>query len=318
MNKLIRKLLCILFLSIGIISILATLSTVPALSSIMNMLTNSGNYQDMGSVETLALFHKSQSSNTTHKLILGDSVANQIYEYRDNEEYSVLTGNYAMTFMWQYIFAKNYLEANPQTTDVYLCTIADGFEQSFDTSLSYSYVVIPLAKSNNLEVLDEKHHKMLTDIFGSVFINKKAASFIGNSGLNSKLYLNAIKSFYETFPTQKDKVEKTNNRDFSLAETYILKINELCKEKNINFHLLPNPKKDTPEIREYVKQLETKYRQSPLYSINPDYFEQIIFYPEDLFKDEFHFKDEYLEKEFKFQIIRKIQDATDELQNLIE
>ena len=61
-----------------------------------------------------------------------------------------------------------------------------------------------------------------------------------------------------------------------------------------------------------------KYRQSPLYSINPDYFEQIVFYPEDLFKDEFHFKDEYLEKEFKFQIIRKIQDATDELQNLIE
>lgn len=318
MNKLIRKILCILLLSIGIISILATLSTIPALSSVMNMLTNSGNYQDMGSEETLTLFNKSQSPNTTHKLILGDSVANQIYEYRDNEEYSVLTGNYAMTFVWQYLFAKNYLETNPQTTDIYLCTTADGFEQSFDTTLSYSYVVIPLAKSNNLEVLDEKHHKLLTNIFGSVFINEKVASFIGNSGLNSKLYLNAIKNFYETFPTKKEKVEKTDNPDFLLAETYIMKIYELCKEKNVNFHLLPNPKKDTSEIREYVKQLETKYLQSPLYSINPNYFDQIVFYPEDLFKDELHFKDEYLEKENKFEIIRKIQNSTGELQDLIE
>ena len=318
MNKLIKKMLCVLILSIGIVSMLTTVSTIPAMSSIMNMLTNSGNYQDMGSEETLALFNKSRSSNNTHKLILGDSVANQIYEYRDNEEYSILTGNYAMTFVWQYLFAKNYLDANPQTTDIYLCTTTDGLEQSFDTTLSYSYVVIPLAKSNNLDILDENHYKLLTDIFGSVFINKKVASFIGNSGLNSKLYLNGIKSFYETFPAKKDKVEKTNNPDFLLAETYIMKINELCKEKNVNFHLLPNPKKDTPEIREYVKQLETKYQQSPLYSINPNYFDQIVFYPEDLFKDELHFKDEYLEKENKFEIIRSVQKTTGKLQDLIE
>ena len=42
-------------------------------------------------------------------------------------------------------------------------------------------------------------------------------------------------------------MEKTNNPDRVLAETYIMKIYELCKEKNVTLHLIPNPKKDIPE-----------------------------------------------------------------------
>ena len=282
------------------------------------MLTNSVTYQDMGKAETMYLWERSNRSYKATKLIVGDSVANQLYEYYGNEKYTVLTGNLAMTPVWQYIFVRDYIEANPQTTEVYLCLVADSFERGFEINTSYSYMLVPLVKSNNMDVLEEPQKKNLENMFGKIFVKKQVVDFIGNSGLNSKLYLNAVKKIYENFSQKKIQVERKGNPDLQLAETYIAKIAELCKEKNVSLYLLPNPKMDTAENRGYLEKLKEKYTESKLYEINPDYFEQIVFFPQEYFKDELHFKDEFLKDGGKNFIIEEIQKNTGRLGALIK
>lgn len=318
MKRMIKKICCVIFLTVGILFGLCFLSTIPAFNPIINMLTNSVNYDGMGKMETFFLWEKVKQPSNARKVIFGDSVANQLYEYRENNEYRVVTGNMSMTLIWQYIFVRDYLEMNPQTTDVYLCFTSDIFEHSFETGMSYNYMLIPLAQYNQMDVLEEKQTELLKDMFGTFFINPKVACFIGNSGLNTKLYLNAVKKFYEWFPGRKDIVEKTQNPDFELAETYLLKIKELCEEKDVKLHMLPNPQKDTPENRMYLEKMKEKYRNSSLHQMNPDFFEQIVFYPEECFKDELHFTDEYLEEDGKVVIIKEIQKATGKLAGLIK
>lgn len=318
MKKLVEKISLLVVVAMGITVGLIMLSSKPTFTSLVDMMTNSVKYKDMGKAETLGIAERAKWNNTTTKLIIGDSVANQLYEYRGNDEYFVMTGNMAMTVVWQYIFVRDFLEKHPQTTDVYLCATPDFFEKSFETKLSYSYMFVPLIETENMEVLEETQIELLKQMYGAFFLNPQVARLVSASGLNTKLYLNAVNKFYEFFPKRKVKVEKTDATDMVLAETYIMKIFELCKERNVTLHLIPNPKKDIPEYRKYLEQLEVKYRNSRLYEINPNYFEQIVFYPEECFKDELHFKDGFLEGKGKFDVIRAIQAATGMLKGLLE
>lgn len=318
MKKLLIKTGLALVLAFVILLTLSFLSTIPSLTSFVDMITNSVSYQTIGQAESLGLLENAKINNTKKKLLLGDSVAYQLYAYRTNEEYCCLPGNMAMSMAWQYICIRDYLKANPQTTDVYLCITPDFLERSFEVGLSYSYLMVPLAKTSNMDVLGVEQKKLLEEMYGSFFVKSDVAEYIGSSGFNTKLYLNGIKKYYEFFPGKKAAVEKTENPDMTLAETYILKMHQLCTEKNVTLHVLPNPKKDIPESREYVNQLEQKYKNSELYQLYPDYFEQIVFYPEELFKDELHFTDEFMENTGKFEVIKDVQKATGELEGLLE
>lgn len=317
MKKMLKKMCYILLIVIGMLIALSFLSTIPSFTSIVDMVTNSVSYRTLGSGETISLWEKIGGTTEKEKLILGDSVADQLYVYRDNEEYCALTGNMAMSLVWQYIYASEFLERNPLATDIYLCLTPDIFDYSFETKLSYLYLVIPLAETDNMDKLEEEQRELLGNMFGSLFVKANVADYIGKSGFNKKIYLNTVDKFYETFPKRKEIVEKTSNPDSVLAETYIMKIYELCKEKNVTLHLIPNPKKDIPEYREYMKELEQRYKDSPLYEINPEYFNQIVYYPEECFKDELHFTDEFLEDGGKFDIIRDVQEATGALEGLL-
>lgn len=317
MIKLLKKLGLAIGISVGIFIFLTFLSTLSPLTSVIDMITNSVSYQTLGSGETISLYQKGNETENKEKLILGDSVADQLYVYRDNEEYCVMTGNMAMSLVWQYVYARDYMARNPELTDVYLCMTADTLEYSFETNLTYFYLVVPLGETNNMDVLEDGQQELLEDMYGSLFMKEPMVDYIGMSGLNKKMYINAVNKYYEIFPNKKIKVEKDDNPDFSIAETYILKMYELCKENGVTLHLIPNPKKDIPEYREYMAELEEKYKLSPLYEINPDYFEQIVWYPEECFKDELHFTDEFLEDGGKFEIIKDVQEMSGELEGLI-
>lgn len=317
MIRLLKKSGILAAICLGIGASLICLSTIPPCTSIINMMTDSVSYQGMGKDEVLDLLQKVNEPNGTTRLILGDSIANQLYLYRGNDEYYIATGNLAMTFVWQYVFARDYLEAHPEATDIYLCITPDSLERSFEVKLSYNYLLIPLAQTNNMDVLDDTQYRLLKDMYGSFFTKPETVRFIGASGLNTKLYLNAAENFYTLFPQRRSRVEKTAEPDMTLAETYILNIQALCNENDVTLHLIPNPKMDTGDNREYLKQLEDEYCQSPLYDINPEFFEQIVFYPEDVFKDDLHFKDNFLENEGKFEVIRAVQEATGDLEGLL-
>ena len=263
MKEIMNKICCVFIIISCIVVLLCSISTVPELNSYINMMLNSVNYQGVGYIETEGLWSKTKEHSGVEKLIVGDRVANQLFEYRGNEKYKVLTGNGAMTMVWQYVFVRDYLEYNPQTKDVYLCITPDVLAYGFDADLNYTYLIITLARTNNMDVLEQPQLELLKSMYGSVFLKPQMAKFVGKSGLNTKLYLNAVEKFYEMFPKRKAIVEKADNLD--LAETYIMKIYKLCKERNVTMHLLPNPKKDIQKNRDYIKELEEKYKKSVLY-----------------------------------------------------
>lgn len=307
MKKLLSK-LCIAGLLVFMITAgLSFLSVQEGFNSMIDMLTNSVSYQGVGKIETIDLLERVKQSKGAPKLVMGDSVANQIYSYKDNETYEILCGNMSMTLVWQYVFAEEYLNLHSKTEEIILCIVPETLEKSFETERTYSYMLIPLLESGKMEVLGETEKKLLSEMYGSFFITPKMIERIGSSGLNTKLYLNGVQKFYELFPGKKEEVEKKDEIDFTISQLYIGKIKELCDNRGVGFRLLPNPVKDIPENREKLKLLEEKYRQSSLYEINPEFFDQVLLFEEEMFKDELHFKDEFLEKGGKDEIIREVQ-----------
>lgn len=317
MRKLVKKTMGILLVAFGLLLGLSVLSVVPAFTSLIDMTTASVAYEGLGKEETMGLWESIGVKDGTTKLILGDSVANQIYSYRDNAVYSVKTGNMAMTLVWQYLYAEKYLDTHPDATDIYLCIVPDMLEHTFESKLSYNYLVIPLNISGKMEALEREQRMLLENMYGTFFMKPQVISYVSGSGLNTKFYVNALEKYYEIFPKRKEVLEKSDNPDMVIAETYILKIQALCEQRNVHLHLLPNPKKDTVENREYLEVLEEKYRHSPLYDINPEFFDQIVFYPEEVFKDSLHFKDEFLEDGGKDRIIEMVQEATGQPEGLL-
>lgn len=318
MRKLVKKVFYVLMVALGLLSVLSMLSTVPAFTSLIDMLTVSVAYETLGTEETMEIWKSIGASDNTTKLILGDSVANQIYSYRDNESYSVKTGNMAMTLIWQYLYAEKYLDTHPDATDIYLCIVPDMLERGFESKRSYNYLIIPLNICSKIEVLEEEERKHLEKMYGALFMKPQVISYVAGSGFNTKLYMNAVGKYYEIFSARKEELEKSNHPDMTIAETYILKMQMLCQQKNVEFHLIPNPKMDTVENREYLEDLKERYEKSLLYDINPKFFEQIVFYPEEVFKDDLHFKDEFLEDGGKNGIIQVIQTTTGQLDGLLE
>lgn len=307
MKKLLSK-LCIAGLLVFMITAgLSFLSAKEGFNSMIDMLTNSVSYQGVGKIETIDLLERVKQSKGAPKLVMGDSVANQIYSYKDNETYEILCGNMSMTLVWQYVFAEEYLNLHPKTEEIILCIVPETLEKSFETERTYSYMLIPLLESGKMEVLGETEKELLSEMYGSFFITPKMIEGIGSSGLNTKLYLNGVQKFYELFLGKKEEVEKKDEIDFTISQLYIGKIKELCDNRGVRFRLLPNPVKDIPKNREKLKLLEEKYRQSSLYEINPEFFDQILLFEEEMFKDELHFKDEFLEEGGKDEIIREVQ-----------
>lgn len=318
MRKFVKKTACILLIALGLLAGISVLSVVPVFTPLIDMITASVTYEGLGKEETLWLWDSIGAGDGTTKLILGDSVANQLYSYRDNESYSIKTGNMAMTLIWQYLYAEKYLDTHPGATDIYLCIVPDMLERSFESKRSYNYLVIPLNICGKTEVLEEEQKELLEKMYGAFFMKPQVISYVSGSGFNTKFYVNALEKYYEVFPGRKEILEKSRHPDMTIAETYLMKMQTLCEQRNVNFHLLPNPKKDTAENREYLENLKEKYEESLLYDINPEFFEQIVFYPEEVFKDELHFKDEFLEDGGKNSIIKVVQEATGQLEGLLE
>lgn len=318
MKILVRKIILIIVLSVGIICGLCFLSGKESFTSLIDMMTNSVTYQGVGKIETMELLDRVKASKGADKLILGDSVANQIYEYRDNEEYEIKCGNMAMTLVWQYIFVEQYLKQNPDTKEIILCIVPETLVSNFEVERTYSYVLIPMLEAEKEEAIEKEDWENLSKMYGSVFVEPSIIRFVGASGLNTKLYLNGIKKFYSFFPARQKEVEKKGDIDLSFSERYLLKIKNLCDKKGVKFTLLPNPVKNTSENQKKLEAMEEAYQNSDLYSINPEFFEQILFFEPEHFKDELHFKDEFLENGGKNTMIEQIQIATGTLEGLLE
>ena len=305
MKKLIVKGLCILAIIVFLMGAFILLSLNPLLSDKLNLLTDSGGYTGTGTEEVRGVLNILDRDSDAVKLILGDSVAAQIFMGADSGEYMIATGNQAMTFIWQYIFARKFLDSHTNATDIYIFVTPDSLNSVWNSVLSYQYVLMSMEKFDCLDELDDKSAEELLEIYGSFFMKEEVIRMIDNSGINRKLFLNYIQ---EKTPTEIQ--EKDYTKVSRIPNEYLVKINDLCVERGVKLHLVCCPCKDTPENRIANEELSKNYALTDIGALFPEFFDGITYYPAEEFKDAMHFKDNLLTSDFKREIIEKMEEKS--------
>lgn len=224
----------------------------------------------------------------TTKLIIGDSVCHQMFsglqEY--NSDFSIAGTNGAITMAGQYVLAKEYLDNHPDATDIFLLVLPQSLVRSFDTKNGYQYAVMPFIETDTLNDLDSETLDIMQSVYGAFFMRKPVVEAIDRSAVNRKVYLNLLRRHTEGY------IQKY---EFEIADHYITKIYELCKEKNVNFYLLSCPV--TEEKKDYVNGLLADFKSSEISEINPKYMDGIYYYPAEQTGDGSHFRGEWANQE---------------------
>ncbi len=229
-----------------------------------------------------------REANCTTRLIIGDSVCRQMFEglAEHNPGFTVAGTNGAVTMAGQYILAKEYLEAHPGATDIYLIVLPESLARTYDTNVAYQYAVMPFVETGTINDLDADTIKIIESVYGKPFLRPDVVKLIDRSPLNRKLYLNALRDISKGY-------ELTN--EMELADRYICKINDLCVSRGINFHLLPAPVSEV--FREPVANMQGAYGASNVSRINPHFLDDVYFFHKEEAADDRHFSGDHADQE---------------------
>lgn len=225
------------------------------------------------------------------KLVVGDSVCHQLTNgLRDaNADYSLVGNNRALSIAGEYLLTREFLETHKGITDVYLIVGLDSLQTNIDVMYGYQYVAIPFLREDMLQNLDEKTLEEMNDTFGTFFMQKPVSKLVACSSVNRKLYLNYIKEHKGVLdPNPGGGVVMSE-----VAAEYLVKIYELCEEYGVTMHLLPDPLADNQYRRDQAEGLRQDFVARGLDELFPNYFDEIMYYPEEQFGDGIHFGEPY-------------------------
>ena len=299
----------IIFRRIAFVLILAVLlcafdyaSYKGPLRSYINKVANlNGSRYGYDEVAPVISFMSEQDGST--KLILGDSVANQLFDgvLYDNPDFRICPVNRAITFAGQYILIKEYLKNHPDATDVYIAFYSGTLASDIDPQLSYQYIAMPFIIHGYGEDLDPLVMGKLKKTYGSFFLKPAVLDYINESGLNRALYLNAVTKINEKFTETK---ETSVISDVSID--YLKQIYALCSENGVNVHLVSTPLCDIPSRRSECDEIRKVFAKTGLDELYPDYCDSFIFCDSSMFMDEVHFAPEYKNRETLNPYIRQM------------
>lgn len=303
MAKLIKKSLLLGVILLAIFAGFMVLSANSAYREKMAFWTISGEYP-AGEGEVENYIKSIQTTKAYTKLILGDSVCNQLLNglQEVNEEYCIVGNNRGVTIAGQYLLLNEFFKTHENVTDVYLIVGLDALETNIDITYGYQYVVIPFSRIHALDNLNDETLDEMSHTFGSVFLNPYVAQTIGDSNVGRKLYLNYLKQRYaESNPTAGQYGVLSE-----VTVTYLMKMQALCEEKGATLHLLPDPLVDTEYRHNQAALLETEFVSYGFDTCFPDYFRLIQYYPQEQFVDGVHFGPGYDTQDVYNEKIRQI------------
>ncbi len=283
-------------------------------SEFFGVLTNSSEFSryhgNSGTTEIIPVIEKVQTKDSCTKLIIGDSVCFQLFNDLQtcNNTYCIAGSNRAITLTGQYILAHEFLQNHPDATDIYLVIIPDTFDAYFDTTFGYNYAVMPFVETNTFSLLDEDTIESAAKIYGKPFLQKKIVNLIDYSCVNRKLYFNYINQ-HGNIPD--DEIELASCQ----AIQYLNKMDQLCQNYHVNFHLLPGPIADNTNRREQLNRQIHYFYKHNMENITSQYFKNITYYPESQFRDGTHLGGDFASRE---ALNRKINDLQKKSQELID
>ena len=270
--------------------LIEVLSLHPKTSRYIEKLTGSTEFRESGTgyEEVGQSILGVQKDDKTTKLVLGDSIARQLFtEYAHDNQTSIQCSSAAICITGQYMLAMDWLNCHENATDIYLYMHPTSLARTIEAAWGYPYVVIPFGLYDKLGYLDGKTIKDMESVYGGLFMKKQVIRLINDSALNRKMYL--------TYMQRKNKEYEQSNR-FEISELYLLKLKEECEARGVSFHLICNP--STEFQKKTIEELRTDYNRTELATAFPDYLENIYYYSDDLTNDYMHLSPEYATREF--------------------
>jgi hypothetical protein len=222
--------------------------------------------------EIIKAIYKSKKTKKIKKLLIGDSVAEQIYSVDNyNDSIYSLTCNQAITLAGQYCLLYTFLNNNK-----------DNLPQ--EIILYYN----PFSLQNNLDKF-AFHYFLKTFYYNNTFEDLLNNDIIKNRIQHIPYFyiakFNIIKSInYSPIYSLKNDASKLVS---PISELYLNKIDSLCNAYKVPLKFLPSP------IRISRKQ-EIENLKPRGNKLIDEYYSKIIFMNDSLFQDPVHFKKEYI------------------------
>ncbi|MCM1252776.1 MAG: hypothetical protein NC321_08135 [Clostridium sp.] len=225
-------------------------------------------------------------------LVLGDSVARQIFQPKYQEESDdicYLATNQAVTTIGNFVLMERFLENNPQIEDVYYIARPDSIMGNPNFIYTYSYFVTPLYNELFLQYLEPETKAELENVYGRFFVSREFPKWmLAKYPKLLDIYQNGRRRI------QQMKRKADGGEEMDMAAIYLGKMKAVCDEKNIRFHLLAPP---IPENYEYfLEEMQDRLYFEGEEELLNRYMDSIIYVSEDELVDGVHMSDSYLEK----------------------
>lgn len=269
MKKFIKKFIIFSFLSVFFIE---TISEIMAVSNLY-LIGYPGN-------EIYHAINKSKKKNKSKILLIGDSVGNQLFSNKtNNDRINSLACNQAIGMVGQYLLLNNYLKTGNKVDKVFMIFTPFSFKNNLNQVYTYHYFLKPFYNSEYDSLFTETVKEQIKKIpyhqftrIPHIFVTSWAPEY------------NSI-----------DQIDYTFLSPISIE--YLIKIKELSTKYNFEFTILPPPisikKKDlidNIDIDEFVKaNLDQEFK---------DYFNKITYLESTKFIDGTHLihPEAYIEK----------------------
>lgn len=190
------------------------------LPSIFNITGLSQKYILSGKDVYFAL-KKSNSSFNSGVLILGDSVAHQLYQpEKHNEKYESLACNQAISLIGHYILLENYLKNNSDTKIVYLIYHPESFANRLDRTYTFNYFFKPFYKPTNYKYFTAKAIDIISNVHNVKLLDLPVVR-----------YTNIALGFEAAYSKEKTAQKRFTPSDISIE--YLQKIKAIAAKHNI-------------------------------------------------------------------------------------
>lgn len=222
--------------------------------------------------ETYHSIFKSKQKNKSKKILIGDSVARQLFpNTTNNDTINSLACNQAIGLVGHFILLNNYLNAGNKIDTVYLLFTPFTFSNNLDQIFTYHYFLKPFYKDDYLPLLTNTVNEQIHKIPYMKLCN----------------YPLILTSNWAPDFTSKDKINYTFLSPISVE--YLFKIKELSVKYHFKLIFLP------PPISLSEKSIIEKMDKNEIVKNNlcnefGNYFENIIYLNDSNFVDGVHFK----------------------------
>lgn len=224
------------------------------------------------------------------KLVLGDSVARQIFPPSHQDRYDdvcFLATNQAIMTTGNYILLERFMENNPQLTEVYYIVRPDSLMSQINFHYTFSYFITPMYEEPFVQYLDEKTRERFEYTFGKEFIESSYVKWLFAKYPKLLDIYHDNRQIILQMPWK-----KSDSFEENMAVLYIQQMKEACESRHITFHLLSPPLPESFSF--YSQQMQSTFALFGNDEMYHEYENSMLYFEDRNFQDGIHMDNLFL------------------------